>query len=240
MSNQPTALLRYHVSGAIERGDAEVITDQPARMLATIPFQGFYDSIHSEMIDYCEERDLSDENGDVSQGIAEAYWADNDVNYRQVFVEYAKAFTKTLADELETKLEFESLQSPREYDFSTDRIFAYISYADLAKLIAATPSEAINSVAKGNFTSRSGFISSYSPLVATWGDITQWDHNQIGTIVQAAVENEGIQEIDLVSDYNCNGELSEMLYDAMGPKCRRLLRISSYLRERQERKHYSS
>src|SRR5690606_26269592 len=87
-------------------------------------------------------------------------------------------------------LEFESLDSPREYNFCTDRIFCYIPLESAKRLFVISAKgnhKRLKEVIRERFTSRDGFISFYSNNLEEWLDkpLDQWDHNEIGTLLIA-------------------------------------------------------
>lgn len=87
-------------------------------------------------------------------------------------------------------LQFESMASPREYNFETDRIFCHIPLKTVRALFKASESEnhiSLRAAIRERFTSRSGFISHYSNDLETWLDkhLQEWDHNEIGTLLVA-------------------------------------------------------
>ncbi len=158
--------------------------------VTTIPFDGFYESWHSVSIDDAIERsnEYAIEN--------EREVIDIDViDFPKVYQAYAESYTKlvnnTLAEwfNIDLQIEFESLDSPREYNFTTDRIFAQIPLSKLEalyNLVIKYHENEIKSYVKSTFSSRSGFISSYSYNLDDWPAIEDWDHNQIGTLLEVA------------------------------------------------------
>ena len=167
-----------------------------------IPFSGFYESIHdSYMNDVLEMREAEID----------------DIDWGNVFEEYAKEYVKKLAEWMEVSLEYEELVSPREYNFMSDRIFAKISRSDFAKILCAVRGEALNDKVKEMFTSRSGFISNYPNRISEWGRISTWDHNQIGTVLAAYVdkyrESDDIEANIAESIYE-NGTLESIMLES--------------------------
>ena len=118
----------------------------------------------------------------------------NHEDYPKWTLAYVKAYTNTLSnilkDELkiDIDLKFESLEQPKFYNFRTDRIFAEITPEAINQLDGATPNAFITKWANTRHTSRDGFISHYDPDWQSWGDLTQWDHNQLQTLLLAAMD----------------------------------------------------
>jgi hypothetical protein len=211
-------------------------------MLTTIPFSGFYGSIHEQQIDDCLEQMVSDSSGchPASDHVSEELWSHTG-NPRPAYAKaYCENFTALLNDwtGLNIRIKFESLSSPREYNFTTDRIFAELSYTSARTLLCKCDKKILSEVAAERFTSCSGFISSYSPDWKSWGELRTWDHNQLGTIFEALVEQFFGEdwEWNVIEDFNCNGDLDNWIYEAMDAEGKRLVKIADYLRSREERK----
>lgn len=171
--------------------------DENKAKIIRLPFQGFYGSWYSEELDNIEEREaenIADTEGVPVDVVADAlYWTtDYAAAYRKIAAQYVEYFCDSLADEfgLQTAMQFESMQSPREYNFETDRVFAYIRLGHVKALFDKVDKERLSEKIKERFTSRSGFISFYSNDIADWLEkpLSQWDHNEVETILLALVE----------------------------------------------------
>ena len=84
-----------------------------------IDFGGFYDSIHSDNIENRIEYFEIDENN---------------VNYKETYNSYCIEFIDSLNDMLELELKFIQIDSPKFYNFTTDKIEAEINENDFNKL----------------------------------------------------------------------------------------------------------
>lgn len=202
-----------------------------------IPFSGFYESIHDSELDTTLERMFSDrETGcDVNAGLQ--WRAYDSCDWRAVHEAYAKDYAERFACEFEiVGMSFESLQSPREYNFTTDRIFCHITDDAIRALHARVPREDLDRVAREMFTSRDGFASFYSPDVDTWGDVCDWDHNQLSALLVALVGEDWDQwkEYDLMSGAFENGNADEWIASKIKDAAR-LFRVHDYLNNRAER-----
>ena len=204
-------------------------------MLAIIPFSGFYDSLHSSNVDHELECMLSDDYGRQNDGLANYVW--RHANFRDVFENYAKAYARAFCDEFKIAAQFESMQSPREYNFTTDRIFVTIDPAELERIRASIPADTLRAVAAEWFTSRSGFTSFYSPDPDEWGEL---DHNTAGCIIAAYVlhmrdgeEFDSWAEYALCEDFSGNGWLNNWLCE--DPAILRAANVNDYLRRCAER-----
>lgn len=209
-------------------------------MLTTIPFSGFYCTLHESALDQTLEQMFSDRDtgcnvysGLVDRAQWECHWGD-------VMRKYAEDYAGRFADELGIKMAFESMTSPKEYNFTTDRIFCHIPLDECKRLLAETPSDTLDKVVADTFTSRDGFISFYQPEVAAWGDISEWDYNQIGALVDAYVQHinpdfDQYAEYALMEDAMCNGHIDQWICENT-PDIGRLHRVFDYLETRAERR----
>ena len=163
------------------------------KIIATIPFQGFYNSLYSYSIEgeiessldwYTEDYGLTEAqrdtlaNGYLEKNVSEFYY--------NVSKDYAEAFIYEIEREagLSLNARFESIESPKEYNFQTDRLFIELPEASAVAFInyiLANHKEELEKLIAQRFTSRSGFISHYDNTLEAWGDPIEWDLNQIGT-----------------------------------------------------------
>ena len=168
-------------------------------MIINIPFAGFYESLYSGELDAVQERFVEYEvekdpglNPDIPNN---SLWhcADYGKAFNHIARQYVDHFNQHLIDEyeLDLDLKFESMTSPREYNFETDRIFCEISEENVRKLRSAVSDPALRLAIKGRFTSRSGFISSYDNDLDDWNpDPLTWDHNELGTLLVALLSDD--------------------------------------------------
>lgn len=113
-----------------------------------IDFGGFYHSIHSDEIEHRIESFEIDEDN---------------VNYKETCNSYCIEFIDSINDMLELNLKFIKIDSPRFYNFTTDKIEAEINENDFNKLkdIYLSDNEFIDYI-ELNSKSYSGFISFYN------------------------------------------------------------------------------
>jgi hypothetical protein len=159
------------------------------RFLTTVPFSGFYSSLHDSELDICLERLFDRDGMGANADLVDA--ARNVIDWPCVHEAYAAEYVSGLRHEYQIELKFESLTSPKYYNFETDRIFAWIDRESLAKIARAVPRAALRKAIKARFTSRSGFISHYEPDLSDWpARLSDWDHNQIGTLLGVYLDQE--------------------------------------------------
>lgn len=189
-----------------------------APLLTVVPtFHGFYESIHSGKIDDVEASIIQDGDGDPIDSIGDLVW--ENLNHKAVYEGYAKLYCKNFATLHKIPLRFESLNSPREYNFTTDRIFAHISPATAQRIHDRVPPMTLATEIKARFTSRDGFSSFYSNDLQDpeWqAPLGEWDHNMLGTLISAYLRQENSeeslheQEWEMVDD--CNSAISSLVW----------------------------
>ena len=172
-----------------------------SKTIVNVPnFEGFYCSWIEQEIDhitrtdseyYAEEYDLSE---DKQQEIEESYCTKN---YDKLEVEICKTYIphyfEAIEDEIDFELNasFESITSPKFYNFETDRLFVEIDNIKITMLmnwIFNNKLEKLKEVIKDRFTQRDGYVPYYSNDLEAWGDVDTWDYNQLGTALLVFVD----------------------------------------------------
>jgi hypothetical protein len=204
-----------------------------------VPFSGFYGSHHNERIDHAEIQLFSDDVGEVAnQKLYDMFYTN--FKYRSLYEKYARTYVEALSHELDMILIFEELSSPKEYNFTSDRIFAKISRIDLARMLWKVKGSRLNEKISQWFTSRSGFCSYYPNSIKNWPRISEWDHNQVGCVLACYLDymrenNELKNEDDMVDEHITDEDIQNWIDTFQGGKSERALRINDYLRRRKER-----
>jgi len=173
-----------------------------------IPFMGFYETPaadQAEQLALYEWTDLDISGFDPDkelEGIesltveqAEKFWgwyADNRQGYE---LEVARTYMHNLFGEIKDKTgvdlkpysETLIISSPREYNFTTDRLFVEVSIASLFQLYHKVDQDILAETIRDNFTSYDGFISHYSNDINSdeWRNLAEWDHNRWLTLIEA-------------------------------------------------------
>lgn len=224
-------------------------------ILATIPFSGFYESMHSQMLDDELEQMTQDDHGNQWQRTGEdgepeypgaKLW--QHVQWPLAFAAYAKLYTEQFDSYfsqetgIKLRLEFDELSSPREYNFTTDRIFVGLPKRAVRDLWRKVDKRKLDELIRAKFTSYDGFNSFYPNSLASWGetwrDVTTWDHNQIGTLIECVClsdRNDDGQrwselEYDLIADLSSNGYIANIVWDALDADGRAI--VDEFDRER--------
>jgi hypothetical protein len=182
-------------------------------LLVRIPFAGFYESWYSGEVDRAEEQEVEywperqREDGIAEElQISERDYADllfrfSDYSdaYRTIAAQYVPEFSHAVkeATEFDLRLRFESMTSPRFYNFETDRLFAYIPLSIVRAMFkesVANSHKHLGDVIAERHTSRSGFCSFYTNVPREWLDkpVRDWDHNELETLMLAWLRIRGV------------------------------------------------
>ena len=209
-------------------------------ILTTIPFSGFYNSIHNDNIEQAENQLFTNDNGENNDGLQVRFNAKCD--YWKVYDSYARAYAKQFSEDFKiNSLKFVELNSPKFYNYSTDIIICSISRADLRAIYKATNREKLTSHVKQECTSRSGFFSYYDPDLKTWGHVDAWEQPQIKLLLDVYCEQEtdaadfNDYELYSMDSYRGNGYFENWLCHACSISDR-LYKIHNYLQTREARK----
>ena len=129
------------------------------------------------------------------------------------------------------------MESPREYNFQTDRLFIELPEASavaFVNYILANHKEELENLIEQRFTSRSGFISHYNNTLEAWGDPSEWDYNQLGTCFEVFehLEQEIYDSYNIYESIYCG--LADTLSDAADKMLDRCLEKKE-IREANER-----
>lgn len=211
-------------------------------MRTTIPFSGFYESDHSWHLDHALEAFAQDPNGNDYPDA----WNNEETNlynlvsWKQAHEEYARLYADLFMEYLQAETgckkfrwKFEELDSPREYNFTTDRILVDIPRRAVRELFKLCDKDILTKVAADRHTSRSGFISFYKPDWKTWGSVDHWDLNRLGTLIEACAQEylSDHWEADLMDGCSGNGMFDEIVYKALTPEGKQIVEGFSARRE---------
>ncbi|MDK3074096.1 hypothetical protein QO034_13320 [Sedimentitalea sp. JM2-8] len=200
-----------------------------------IPFDGFYGSIHEDEVNR-ELESVYDSWSDampcdIPESLSDLFF--DAAQWGNAYREYAKEYAESFIAEYLKDGTFVEMTSPREYNFATDRVFIDVSRDAVADMVRKTDRAILDRVTKERFTSCDGFISNYRNDWRHWGRLSEWDHNQLGTLLIAYLETERGEtwdqwaEYSLCEDISCNGLIHNALWQ--GDKATRAWRIFNYL-----------
>lgn len=150
-------------------------------------FLGFY---------YSELDDLIDQEIECRMGCDGKTYEElePEMNYTAAKLAICKGWVSAFSSETGVEMEMESVSSPKEYNFTTDRLFVRIPLKECRRLHKELfHSEEFASVLNRWFTSRDGFISWYPNYIEAdkWQKpVKEWDHNQISALLAALVDRD--------------------------------------------------
>jgi len=139
-------------------------------------FSGFYASIWEYDLDYViEDIDcIRSENGLDPLDDCNSINVDYKGYMTHVGMEYCKLLTTLLKDNV-VSIDFKEIDSPREYNFTTDKIVCDVTIdTDVISKWVADNREALSEYVYDRFKARDGFIPFYS------NDIRDWDRETNG------------------------------------------------------------
>lgn len=207
-----------------------------------IPFAGFYITLHSSeaeheiqsMVDwYCE-----DVGEDMPESLVKRL--EDTADFNNFNLQYAKAYTEAFCDEYLMGFgQFTEMTSPKFYNFETDRLFMRLPLEMVMTMFANLDKDTLTRVSKERHTSYDGFCSHYSPRWKEWGNVEDWDHNQLATLLVAHLEEENGEEWDIWKEYSLVEDLSEYEHISdwlwNSEEASKAINLVHYLRERAER-----
>ena len=194
------------------------------KLESTIPFDGFYESFISADIDHqigqqiewdCDIYDLNESEEEILYNnyltVKTSYF------YNEIAKDYTNFYIDALNERLKgftLKATYKCFESPREYNFETDRIFIEIEEnhcIEFIEHIVKNYKKEIEKKIQDMFTSRSGFISSYKNSLDLWiDDYSEWDCNMIGTCFELF----NLEEEDI--NYSLRDYLTESIMNNLG------------------------
>lgn len=127
-------------------------------------FGGFYDSIHSDIIDSQIEKDGSDDHGYYN-------WENDLTNYQETNKNYAEAYIEIIKkylseNDVKVDIDFIKIDSPAYYNFATDLIIIKILSKDhqkkIIKFVKSKFKKELAEYIKDTTTSRDGYMSFYT------------------------------------------------------------------------------
>lgn len=126
-----------------------------------LPFSGFYESYHDLEIDAFIEQE-SEENAESSSYLNPALVSDLDYktireNLCKLYMQaYNNAFLECY--NIDLKLEYSRLSSPRFYNFDTDKLYCYVDKLALNEAFNLVDKDKLESQLKQRYSPQSGFM----------------------------------------------------------------------------------
>lgn len=121
----------------------------------TLNFGGFYDSVHSTLIDTEIENILETEDLEYDQ-ICDY------IDFKALHLEYAKRLVLDFNNNFDLNLKFEQLIQPKEYNYKTDEILVEMSMQDYNYLFLDTDQDELKNKITKATTNRDGYSAFYN------------------------------------------------------------------------------
>jgi len=156
----------------------------------SLPFSGFYYGFFDYQFDsYAEAVELTDDYIDS-------------IDFKPLMLSYCKHYVNEVSHNLGVELKFSSIYSPREYNFSSDKLYVEVPNSLIEK---ALKTDSLQEFATKWFTSRDGFISFYEPNIELW-DFDNLDIHQLSCAFAAYLHDEGLDlnDIELYMNFEFN------------------------------------
>ena len=118
-------------------------------------FGGFYNSVHSALIDTEIENILETEELNYDE-ICDY------IDFRRIYREYSKRLVDDFNDKFDLNLKFSHLIQPKEYNFTTDIIIVDISFQDYNYLFLDTDQDKLKHKITKATTNRDGYSAFYN------------------------------------------------------------------------------
>ena len=178
-------------------------------------FNGFYNTLFEDLIDNAIDNAIKYHN---DQNESDLNYDDFDFNFVSIQNEICKDAVLKIEEKLNEigincTINFETLVSLREYNFSNDSINIEINFKKFSQVIEILEQnfDSFTQYIKDNYTSCSGFISSYSSYASDWmEDLKNDAENETHKV--GAVLDFILQEIEEYNDECLYYELCENAY----------------------------
>jgi len=171
-------------------------------------FSGFYNSYHDYAIDNEIDSFCMNQESEINEKLKDYIFMQCD--FRELHCKYSETFVKHLSIELDIKMTFQNLISPKYYNFETDRIAVEITEKDYKKIIRKTDKNILIESAKTYFKSRDGFISFYDYDIEAW-NFKNLDCNQLMCVFSAYLKTIEFDheyfEYKFIEDISGNGRI---------------------------------
>lgn len=182
-------------------------------VIVNVPFfPGFYESDLSGALDIAQEREVeyNEERESSQEYHPDTFWpeelrltgwqygeplsdcTDYSAAYEAMARDWCESFDNWAMENIDTPANtfvFESMTSPRFYNFETDRVFCTVPLAVMESLWQGIDRDKLQAVIERRHKSRSGFISFYDSDIESWLEKSpaDMDHNELGTVLVAAM-----------------------------------------------------
>ena len=178
-------------------------------------FNGFYNTLFEDILDNATDNAIEWCNEDNKNSL-------NYDNFDFDFITLQSEICKDAVSKIEEKLneigincsiKYDTLISPREYNFINDSINIEINFKKFSRVIEILEQnfDSFTQYIKDNYTSRDGFISSHSSYASDWMEDlkndTENEAHKVGAVLDFI-----LQEVEEYKDENLYFELCENAY----------------------------
>ena len=178
-------------------------------------FNGFYNTLFDNILDNATDNAIEYHN---EQNNTSLNYDDFDFNFISIQNEICKDAVLKVEEKLNEigincTIKYQNLVSAREYNFSNDSINIEINFKKFSQVIEILEQnfDSFSKYIKDNYTSRDGFISSYSSYASDWiKDLRENAENETHKV--GAVLNFILQEIEDYKPENLYFDLCENGY----------------------------
>ena len=206
---------------------------KPIKQATWLPiFTGYYNSIFDDS-DYTIERETELSESEYQEYYEQLFKAGVSYEFFQAelygFCNFTKCFeaaSQSISDALINldhadiilDVIYEKTVSPKYYNFSTDSINCTIEYdADKLRQYIYKHSAAYSNYLIATYTSRSGFISSYSNDFNDWLNFDDLGEHELGSVLQFVINNESEDAVmDLYYECNLSEDFMDFELDTQG------------------------
>ncbi len=191
-------------------------------------FDGFYESIHDHEINEALSQMFQDDEGESH--MPDDLWREISIDkegYCRLYIEWLKEYLlKEHALDLPS-MAFDSVRSPREYNFETDSLNVTIDEADFVKIKerAHRKETALRASIVETFTARDGFIPFYSNDPQSWleAPMNEWDEIELGVALRAITGRWNDSDVIQAADYQVQEALHGEVERWLTEKGKRML-----------------
>ena len=178
-------------------------------------FNGFYNTFFEDILDNAVDNAIEYHN---EQKNTDLVYDDFNFNFDSIMQEICKDAVSKIEEKLNEigincSIKYDTLISPREYNFSNDSINIEINFKKFSRVIEILEQNynSFSQYTKEHYTSRDGFISNYSSYASGWmEDLREDAENEAHKV--GAVLDFILQEVEEYKDENLYFDLCENAY----------------------------
>ena len=183
-----------------------------------LPFSGFYVSIYDSHIDNIIEYYLYELEGEQLEKAQDAFYMMNyDATRKAICEHYIQAYNQVFYDEfnIDLNLTFESLTSPKFYNFESDRLFVNIDPEVFKQVINLLDDDTIQKTLSEKYKTQSGYIVFESTIEAIKNkDYELFSSDLLGML---------LPENDVLDNWQFTDQIHEVISNSFSAEVREAL-----------------